>query len=920
MNPLYEKAKDVILIRRTSDNKEFEEYPLTIFPISALVADPSNDIQCVALCNLNVGHAISASYVESASYAHSSSAALFAISASYANSASYTISSSYAITTSLAMEASAAYSAAYASWAVSASHADWADYAISASNAFSASYAQSASYGTNFFAPRVTSSYVSASNIIWANTFIGFKGQFTQLTASDLLVTDVSVETSSYALNALSASHAEQADGALVSAFATTAGIATTAINAFTASVATSSLSASYAFSASYAESASYGTNFYAPRVTASFVSASVNTTTHNFTASNAYIDNIVNYGQLTSSKVLAGVMSVYEVDTEYAVIQQLTASDATITGLMMGTASYANFAALASSSLGTRGLNVNNVPPMPNGDIQWTVLDSTPAVFHASTTIGSNGVTPEGSTHALVHLSENNKIYGGGWYGSFYCIEDPDGDFNNVTSASCVAGNFISQIVFASGSLYAINGSNFGPSTGSITRVNINNVASQSVIVQGLPGSATLAPLVTDGNVLLTQTNGLIYKWNLSGSLLQSTPCVSASVTVGGSHGGVASTDGKWAFFTTTGGIVTKALIADITNYTCSAHEQSNYPNCCFNASVTDDCCYLNGYLYTAVESNGNIIRMNTDDLSFVAYPAAGNSYGVFTDGTHIYFLLNSGEIWVYLNADLDSGPIRFGVAATPNELAITNGGLFVYSQWTTLNINSYYLPITQLGINKQPQYALDVAGVINSPQQIQSPTISASTLIEAPAMNVHGSITLYDPATIRSNLSGGKLLLSASIMRAPTVSASAALLGRADNHHISQSAPAGGVLTFTRSLGTIPQDGMYRLAVAGTIGLYSGSTLINQPKWSFRHTDRFATYTLPQPELTPTTLATPAGYDYAFAFGQDYVFQAVAGTIVEYYYSSAGAQMSSTDSSASFFTTTTLSQILSGSVTGST
>ncbi len=131
MNPLYEKAKDLILIRRTSDNKEFEEYPFTLQPSSLMMTDPLNTIICFPPCELTVGSAISAT---------------------------------------------------------------------------SSSYATTASFGDNFFAPRVTSSYVSASNTIWAREFIGFKGNFTQLTASDLLVTDVSVETSSYAINTATAS------------------------------------------------------------------------------------------------------------------------------------------------------------------------------------------------------------------------------------------------------------------------------------------------------------------------------------------------------------------------------------------------------------------------------------------------------------------------------------------------------------------------------------------------------------------------------------------------------------------------------------------------------------------------------------------------------------------------------------------
>lgn len=862
MNPLYEKAKDLILIRRTSDNKEFEEYPLIVQPQSVLMTDPTNDIVMFNVCGLSVAFARSASYSESGSYAHTasfsfqnatSSWAWFALSSSFANSASYTVSSSNAIsaswadTASFALEASAAYSAAFASDAVSASYA------------FSASYAESASYGTNFYAPRVTSSYVSVSVAIQTN----------QLTASNILVRGIALGTASYALNA---------NSAVNSAFATTAGIATFAVSASTAFSATSSISASHAN-------------------VADVVSGTVTNAIYAQTASYAY----------TSS---------YEMEVEIS-SSWASASLSSSAALYAVSASEAGFALLASSSLGTRGLNVVNLPPMPNGDIQFGVGDSTPAVYDTIMSIGASGTASESQTHMLVHLPENNKIYGAGWYGSVYVFNDPDNDFTNVNSCSLIAGNFASQMVYASGSLYVINGSSVGPATGSITRVNINNITSQSVVVQGLPGGTALIPLVTDGNFLLTQGNGLIYKWDLSGSLIQSTPCISASVTVAVSHGGIISTDKQWAYFSTTAGIITKVKVSDVTNYTCSRHEQTNFPGGPFNASVTDDMCYLNGYVYTSVESNGNVIRMDANTLEFVAYPAAFSSYGMFTDGVHLYALMGS-EIWVYLNGDIDSGPIRFGIVGAAHELAITNGGRVVYSNWTTLDIYRYFLPITQLGINKQPSYTLDIAGGIVA-TTITSPTISASNNITTLNETFTGTLTMGGAALIYGG-SSGKIRIDTGSVRAPTISSSAALLGRVTNTRFSQSFAAAASMSYTQSLGTISQDGMYRLTIASTIGFYSGAALVNQPKWNFIHTDRFGAYTLPpSTPLTPTTLITPAGYDYAFAFGSDYIFQAVAGSPIAYYYGTSGNQMSSTDCSASFFTTVTVTQIMSGSVTGS-
>jgi hypothetical protein len=110
MNQLYEKAKDLILIRRTSDNKEFEEYPLIVQPQSVLMTDPANNVICFSACGLHVAFAVSAlsaSFANSASYAYSSSHALWADSSSYyiseTSSALYAVSASYAQTASWAV-------------------------------------------------------------------------------------------------------------------------------------------------------------------------------------------------------------------------------------------------------------------------------------------------------------------------------------------------------------------------------------------------------------------------------------------------------------------------------------------------------------------------------------------------------------------------------------------------------------------------------------------------------------------------------------------------------------------------------------------------------------------------------------------------------------------------------------------------
>ena len=838
MNPLYEKAKDVVLIRRTSDNKEFEEYPLTVYPVSAIVTDPSNDIQCVSICSLSVGHANSASYVESASFTLSSSAALYAISSSYANSSSYTLFSSYASTSSLALVAETALSSALAGNAESASHALNADYAISASNAFSASYAQSASYGTNFYAPRVTSSVVSAST-----------GMFTNLTVAGTMI-----GTSSYAVNALTAQNA---------ANATNASTATLALNALTASVATSSFTASLADRALTADSVT-GTITFAER---------------------AYTSN-------TTTQSLHATQSAYATSSIYA-----------------DTASYAAWAAQASESLFTRGLNVVNLPTFPNADIQFSVADGHPAALAATASV------PDAHTHATITL--NNKLYGGGWDGWLWVASDPDGNLSDITSSWCKAGTGISQVAYSAGTgyLYFINGAT---PTGSIIKVDPNDITNQTVLVTGLPGYPSLPGLAADDNYLYTIMSSVIYKYDINTGAL-----IGASASFGDSHGGGKFAPGTPYVFFCGGRRVTRVNTASLANDGVACYFQIH------TASFVDDMAYLNGKVYVQHDASiggyaGAIWWVDVNTLETGSwngtggYPMDYGGWGVWSDGQHVYTLQpSSNELWMYLNGNLDEGPVRFTICDSPNELWITEGGRYVVHDFSAGKIYAYYLPLTQLGINKHPSYTLDVAGTINAVHQIQSPTISASSTLVFGAATQTGQLTWNGGSTLAASPGNfGRLLMNTASIRVPTISASFALLGHAVNNRMSQSFGFGTPLAVTRSMGNIRQDGMYRLTWASTVGFYSGSTVTALPSWSFKHTDRLGTYNLPPVPPVPYTIAAPA-YEAAYMYSGDYVFQGVNGTPVEYYW--YGPDLSSTPCSASFFTTATLTQILSGSVTSS-
>src|ERR1035437_7886413 len=70
MNHLYQKDKDLIFVRRASDNKEFWEYPLIVQPQSFLALSPQNNLYCMPISSIpmsNASSSISSSYALTAS-------------------------------------------------------------------------------------------------------------------------------------------------------------------------------------------------------------------------------------------------------------------------------------------------------------------------------------------------------------------------------------------------------------------------------------------------------------------------------------------------------------------------------------------------------------------------------------------------------------------------------------------------------------------------------------------------------------------------------------------------------------------------------------------------------------------------------------------------------------------------------------
>jgi hypothetical protein len=244
------------------------------------------------------------------------------------------------------------------------------------------------------------------------------------------------------------------------------------------------------------------------------------------------------------------------------------------------------------------------------------------------------------------------------------------------------------------------------------------------------------------------------------------------------------------------------------------------------------------------------------------------------------------------------------------------TAAGRYVFTDWQVGSVWFYDLPITKLGLNKTPSVALDVGGDVKVSGALTSNTIEALGQITVDTnLQLKGYIAdpSYNTYIDQTGYIGGNIV-DTIFVSASLVTASIAYLGTPFDTSFTQSFHANDTMSYTQSLGTITQDGVYKLTVAGTVGLYGGYTAGVGPQFSFKHTDRLGAYVLDA--VTTTSVVTPS-FDSAYSYYKDFVFQALNGHTVEYYYASPG--VSTTPCTGSFMTTVILIPIMSGSVTGS-
>jgi hypothetical protein len=330
-------------------------------------------------------------------------------------------------------------------------------------------------------------------------------------------------------------------------------------------------------------------------------------------------------------------------------------------------------------------------LPKSPNSAIQWTIAEDT-----ISPTIIESTITPELYPHATIKV--NNKLYCGGWGGKIYRLNNPDNNLSDIDSAICNAGTGISAACYSeiTNRLYFMVNAT---ASGSIISVNPNNLQDQQILVRELPPYKSLLPLCTDGNYLYTAMTGSYpYAATILKIDIVSGATVASNVWISGSnptyyprrpHASVMDSDNEHFYITTTWGHIAKVKCSDLSYITTTL--SVDFPVGPFVppfASITDDIAYSDGFVYASVESGGNIFKISGSNLDFKAYPVAHNSYGVYAYDKHVYLLAHS-EIWVYLNGDLDGGPIRFNIPLSNgcvcNELWKTDGGKFVYTEFVS-------------------------------------------------------------------------------------------------------------------------------------------------------------------------------------------------------------------------------------------
>ena len=417
-------------------------------------------------------------------------------------------------------------------------------------------------------------------------------------------------------------------------------------------------------------------------------------------------------------------------------------------------------------------------------------------------------GTVATNETHPHATIKVNGKLYCGGWDGKLYVLNDPDNDITNITTCSAITGpRYISSVCYSSvtGYLYFSVGGVLSPTnqTSSIIRVDPNDITgSQTMFYDGLPdiyGVSTVAlfPIVTDGNYLygatwildsFTSGTSSFFKIDaITGVMVSSSWWTSASVPMESAHAAVISPTYDYFYVTTLNGNFAKVSTSDLSYTTIRVYDGSGGV-----AYITDDITYLNGKIYLAEEGNFYITVVTGSDLSYVNYNIDHNSYGIFNDGNNIYSLTNNGEVRFYPNADLASGPIRYKVTGTPNELWKTDGGRIITTNWTTNNVYSYLFPITQFGINKTPHVALDVGGTLLASEISSSDAIYSPTIVYGGTLRNTGStVQLRQDGSIIMRTISGSATNSGMVIRyitASMITASAGFYGTA-SHAISAS-----------------------------------------------------------------------------------------------------------------------------------
>jgi hypothetical protein len=354
------------------------------------------------------------------------------------------------------------------------------------------------------------------------------------------------------------------------------------------------------------------------------------------------------------------------------------------------------------------------------------------------------------------------------------------------------------------------------------------------------------------------------------------------------------------------------KAYNADTASYLLGTIQSASYIATASNAVSTS---------YAAYAANAGSASSALNSISS-SYVKAINVDGTVASATNA---INANTSYVTTDNSSHENPLIFASigGTVPGYNVFYEGGVATY------NPSSSVLTATLKGTSSWANSAS-----WSPPQSfIQTPTtqsIYATESVQASlaTQSLFATQSIFATSSLSASWASSSLSSSRAITASYALSSSIALTASyistngsviISNYEMIAKALTDGMtgsistLPYTKSLGTIPSNGLYRLSVDITILTSDDNELAtNNLHWYFMHTDNLGTYYIPgsfqggmgdddsghlftfNVSVGTTDFGIPhlppPGFVCYDLFSREYVFKATAGSTLEYYYDSGG------------------------------